>query len=123
MASIIQTNTENRGNYLPLGKRTNIIGRSETLPMQILDDQVSRKHLKIRYEEGSGRHVVSDMGSHNGVFVNGRKIEQDRDLVEGDIIRIGSAELFYTDKDFDDAQNALNHYKKVGERAKPTMME
>ncbi len=123
MASILQTNTENQGNYLPLGKRTNIIGRSEALPMQILDDQVSRKHLKIRYEESTGRHLASDMSSHNGVFVNDQKIDQEIELKEGDILRIGSAELFYTDKDFDDAQNALNHYKKFGERAKPTMME
>ena len=123
MASIIQTNTEDQGSYLPLGKRTNVIGRSEALPMQILDDQISRKHLKIRFEESTGRHLASDMNSHNGVFVNDRKIEDEIELKEGDVLRIGSAELFYTDKDFDDAQNALNHYKKFGERAKPTMME
>ncbi len=123
MASIIQTNTEHKGNYLPLGKRTNVIGRSEALPMQILDDQISRKHLKIHFEEGTGRHVASDMNSRNGVFVNDRKIEQEIELKEGDVLRIGSAELFYTGKDFDDAQSALHHYKKVGERAKPTMME
>ena len=123
MASIIQTNTEEQGNYLPLGKRTNIIGRSEALPMQILDDQISRKHLKIRYEESTGRHLASDMSSHNGVFVNDRKIDQEIELKEGDVLRIGSAELFYTGKDFDDAKSALHHYKKVGERAKPTIVE
>ncbi len=123
MASIIQINTESRGNYLPLGKRTDIIGRSETVSMQVLDEQVSRKHLKIRFDESTGRHLASDMNSHNGVFVNDCKIEDEVELKEGDVIRIGSAELFYMEKDFDDAQSALHHYKKVGERVKPTMMK
>ena len=123
MASIIQSDTNTHGHYLPLGKRTSIIGRSEALPLQILDNQVSRKHLKIHYDESTGRHLASDMHSHNGVFVNGRKIEEQVELKEGDVIRIGSAGLLYTEKDFDDAQSALHHYKKVGERAKPTIME
>ena len=123
MASIIQSDTDTRGHYLPLGKRTSIIGRSEALPLQILDSQVSRKHLKIHYDEGTGQHLASDMHSRNGVFVNGRKIEEEVELAEGDVIRIGSAELWYTQKDFDDAQSALHHYKKVGERARPTIVE
>ena len=123
MASIIQVNTEDKGSYLPLGKRTNVIGRSEALPMQILDEQVSRKHLKVRFDENTGRHLASDMNSRNGVFLNNLKIEEEVELKEGDIIRIGGAELFYTDLDFDDAQSALHHYKKVGERAKPTMID
>ena len=121
MATIIQCNLDGQVNYLPLGKRTSVIGRSEALPLQVLDDQVSRKHLKIRYDDQAAAHLASDMGSRNGVFVNGRQIEQDIQLVEGDIIRIGSTELLYTSKDFDDAQSALHHYKKVGERGRPTL--
>ena len=121
MASIIQTSTENQENYLPLGRRINIIGRSETLNMQILDEQVSRKHLKIHYDQSTERHLASDMKSRHGVFVNGRKIEEETALQEGDIIRIGNTELFYTDEDFDDAKSALHHYKKRGERSTPTM--
>ena len=51
------------------------------------------------------------------------KIDQEVELKEGDVIRIGSAELFYMNQDFDDAQSALHHYKQVGERAKPTMID
>lgn len=121
MASIIQYNSEEQVNYLPLGKRTNVIGRSEALPLQVLDSQVSRKHLKISYDETTDTHLASDMQSRNGVFVNGQQIEQETQLVEGDVIRIGSTELLYTSKDFDDAQSALYHYKKVGERGRPTL--
>lgn len=122
MASIIQYNSEEQVDYLPLGKRTSVIGRSEALPLQVLDDQVSRKHLRIRYDEGTDTHLASDMGSRNGVFVNDRKIESEAQLVEGDIIRIGNSELLYTDSDFDDAESALHHFKKAGERSRPTMV-
>lgn len=122
MASIIQWSTDNHGNYLPLGKRVNIIGCLESLPLQVLDEQVSRKHLRIRYNEGTQRHLASDMNSRNGVFVNGRKIQEETPLGEGDIIHIGNTELLYTDQDFDDTESALHYYKKVGERSKPTMV-
>ena len=49
MASIIIISGEQKGEYLPLGRRIDVIGRAESLPMQILDDMVSRKHLRIRY--------------------------------------------------------------------------
>ena len=123
MASIIYSTVDKQGRYLPLGRRINIIGRSEALSMQVLDDQVSRKHLKIRYEESTGQHLASDMNSHNGVSINGKKIGEETALKEGDLVRVGTTDLLFTETDFDDEQSALHHYKKVGERAKPTMME
>ncbi len=122
MASIIMSNSEEQAEYLPLGRRTSIIGRLESLPLQVLDDQVSRKHLRVRFDESSGRYLAGDMDSRNGVSVNGRKIEGEAELQEGDIIRIGNTDLVFTEKDFDDAQSALHHYKKVGERSRPTIV-
>jgi len=121
MASVIQYNSDGQVDYLPLGKRTSIIGRSEALPLQVLDSQVSRKHLKIRYDESTETHLASDMDSRNGVFVNDRKVTAETQLADGDLIRIGSTELLYTGRDFDDAQSALHHFKKAGERSRPTM--
>lgn len=123
MASIILENADRKGNYLPLGKRISVIGRLESLPLQVLDDQVSRKHLRIRFEEASGHYLAADLNSRNGVFVNGRKIEEETQLREGDIMRIGNTELLFTEKDFDDAQSALHHFKKAGERSRQTMTE
>ena len=40
-----------------------------------------------------------------------------------DQIRIGETTLLFTDKDFDKRQSALEHYKKVGERQRPTRAE
>jgi len=123
MASIIVTSGEQKGEYLPLGRRTNVIGRAEALPMQILDDMVSRKHLRIRYDENTNEHNAEDMNSKHGVLINNKKITELTTLREGDQIRIGQTTLLYTEKDFDDSESALSHFKKAGERQRPTMIE
>ena len=123
MASIIVISGKQKGEYLPLGRRTNVIGRAEALPMQILDDMVSRKHLRIRYNEDTKEHFAEDMNSKHGVIINDRKITAQATLREGDQIRIGQTTLLFTEKDFDDRESALSHFKKVGERQRPTMIE
>jgi pSer/pThr/pTyr-binding forkhead associated (FHA) protein len=123
MASIIVTSGEQKGEYLPLGRRTNVIGRAEALPMQILDDMVSRKHLRIWYDEKTKEHSAEDMNSKHGVIINNKRITEITILREGDQIRIGQTMLLYTEKDFDDRESALSHFKKIGERQRPTMIE
>jgi pSer/pThr/pTyr-binding forkhead associated (FHA) protein len=123
MASIIVTSGEQKGEYLPLGRRTNVIGRAEALPIQILDDMVSRKHLRIRYDEDKNEHYAEDMNSKHGVLINNKKITGQIALKEGDQISIGQTTLLYTEKDFDDRESALSHFKKIGERQRPTMIE
>lgn len=123
MASIIVTSGEQKGEYLPLGRRINVIGRAEALPMQILDDMVSRKHLRIWYDENTKEHSAEDMNSKHGVIINNKKISEITTLREGDQIRIGQTILLYTEKDFDDRESALSHFKKIGERQRPTMIE
>jgi pSer/pThr/pTyr-binding forkhead associated (FHA) protein len=63
------------------------------------------------------------MSSKHGVFINRRKITGETVLREGDEILIGQTTLLFTDKDFDDRESALKHYKKVGEKAKTTRID
>ena len=123
MASIIVISGKQKGEYLPLGRRTNVIGRAEALPMQILDDKVSRKHLRIWYDQNTHQHYAEDMDSKHGVFINDRRISERIVLRERDQIRIGGTTILFTKKDFDDRESALAHYKKVGERQRPTVIE
>ena len=123
MASIIVISGEQKGEYLPLGRRINVIGRAESLPMQILDDMVSRKHLRIRYDEQTSEHSAEDMNSKHGVVINDRRLAAPTVLKEGDQIRIGQTYLLFTEKDFDDRASALEHYKKAGEGQRPTMIQ
>jgi pSer/pThr/pTyr-binding forkhead associated (FHA) protein len=67
-----------------------IIGRSSDLDMVLVEELVSRRHAKIEFKDG----VVSieDMGSTNGTFVNGEKVQR-ADLKEGDRVLIGTSIL------------------------------
>ena len=123
MASIIVTSGDKQGEYLPLGRRISVIGRAEALPLQVLDDLVSRKHLRIRFDEGTNTYSAEDMDSRHGVFINKRKIAELTALVDGDEILIGQTTLLFTEKDFDDRESALTHFKKAGERMRQTRME
>lgn len=120
MASLIITSGKQEGNYYPLGRRTNVIGRDEALPIQVLDQMVSRKHLQIRFDDKVGRYYAFDMKSRNGVYVNNKQIAGEVALSDGDVILIGLTTLVFADRDFKDKDSALLHYKKVGERMRVT---
>lgn len=89
MASIIMTSGAQKGEFLPLGRRTNVIGRAETIPLQVLDDLVSRKHLRISFDESADTYYAEDLNSKHGVFINNRRITDETALAEGDEILIG----------------------------------
>lgn len=116
MGSIIVTSGKQKGEYLPLGKRTSVIGRDEALPLQLLDALVSRKHLRIWFEKATGRYYAEDLQSKHGVFINGRRITDDVALTDGDEILIGDTMLLYTDEELDSRESALSHFKKRGQR-------
>ncbi|MCZ6542395.1 MAG: FHA domain-containing protein, partial [Planctomycetota bacterium] len=112
----------NEGDYYPLGKRTMVAGRDEAVPIQIVDELVSRKHLQIRLEQSDGRYRALDMKSANGVFVNGRQIASETVLEDGDMIQIGNSKLMFTNQDFPDRESAMAHYHQQGERGKSTLI-
>jgi hypothetical protein len=54
------------------------------------------------------------------VYINDKRIAAKTLLAEGDMIMIGTTVLMFTQKDFDDKDSALTHYKKVGEQMRLT---
>jgi len=123
MASVIILDGPQKDSYYPLGRRTNVIGRDEALMIQILDERISRKHLQISYDKDKDEYIAIDMSSKHGVRINGNKIKDETRLVDGDYITIGTTTLWFTVNDFPDRDSALSHYKKVGERSRPTYIE
>src|SRR5207302_1888593 len=61
------------GKRLVVGPAGATIGRSRQCDVVLTDPNVSRKHAEIRPRGGSW--VVTDLGSTNGVTLNGRRIE------------------------------------------------
>jgi len=122
MASIIIVSGPNAGDYYPLGKRPMVVGRDEACPAQVVDELVSRKHVQIRLDEKRMLFFALDMKSANGVFVNGRKIESETELADGDMLEVGKSKIMFTNADFKDRESAMSHYHKRGERGKSTLV-
>ena len=120
MASIIVVSGNQQGEYLPLGRRISVIGRGESISLQILDDLVSRKHLRIYFNQTTSRYYAENMKSKHGVFINNCRITTETVLFDGDKILIGNTTLLFTENDFNDRESALCHYKKAGERKRET---
>ena len=73
-----------------------IIGREEDCDIVLPSRQVSRNHARIR--RSGGRHILEDLGSKNGTFVNGRELTEPYTLQDGDEIQIAlSFKLFFVD--------------------------
>jgi transcriptional regulator with PAS, ATPase and Fis domain len=51
-----------------------VIGRGDDCDIVIDDRRASRRHAEVRFEAGAW--VVADLGSHNGTFVDGARLEQ-----------------------------------------------
>ena len=68
------------------------IGRLPTNQVHLPGDKISRRHALIAQE--NGRYFISDLGSRNGVIVNGRATER-AELNSGDRIEIGNALLLF----------------------------
>jgi len=80
-----------QGGEFPLLERQEIvIGRSSDLDMVLVEEMVSRRHARILLEDGVIN--IEDLGSTNGTFVNGEKIQKGV-LKEGDRILIGTSIL------------------------------
>lgn len=120
MASIVIMSGDRRGDRYPLGRRTTVVGRAESLPIQVLDDRISRKHMQIHFEATTCCYRITDMASRNGVFLNGIRIERETVLADGDRIRIGDTLLLFSERQDIQDTVALHRFKKAGERDRRT---
>jgi len=86
-ALLTMLNGLNAGQAFRLDKSETIIGRAKDAAVRVEDVGISRQHARIvRTQEG--RFVLEDLGSTNGVFVNGEKVNR-ADLTTSDRIQIG----------------------------------
>ncbi len=66
------------------------IGRADDNDVVVADLSVSRWHAELRRVPGGG-FQLTDLGSHNGTFVNGQRLEGSVAVTEADVIVIGLA--------------------------------
>jgi DNA-binding NtrC family response regulator len=66
--------------------------RGGRVDVRIDDATLSREHMRAAWDPGRRCFAVEDMGSRNGVFVNGRKVSGER-VRASDLVRIGDTLL------------------------------
>jgi DNA-binding NtrC family response regulator len=71
-----------------------IIGRSAEGGLQLIDDKVSREHCALE-PIGPAGHVLRDLGSRNGTWLNGQLLKETTRLRPGDHISVGESVLVY----------------------------
>jgi predicted component of type VI protein secretion system len=76
---------------IKLGDGVTTVGRHDDCQLRIKSSQVSRKHCEIF--EKKGLLLVKDLGSSNGTYVNGKRIQEQRVLEPGDELTIGQVKL------------------------------
>jgi DNA-binding winged helix-turn-helix (wHTH) protein len=76
-----------------LGPGENLFGRDEDAVVWIDDALVSRRHARIVVDEAGA--VLEDLGSKNGTYLRGKRIEAPRKLADEDQLRIGPASMIF----------------------------
>ena len=73
-----------------------VLGRGTDADLRIDDPGVSRRHLEIRIAQtpAGTRASVHDLGSTNGILVNGRRTTE-AGLVDGSVIRAGNTTMTF----------------------------
>jgi len=66
--------------------RLNVVGRDDGCHAVLVGSEISRRHAEFRID--GPLVAVRDLGSRNGVFVNGARV-QDAPVMPGDVVRCG----------------------------------
>jgi hypothetical protein len=78
------------GSAQPIGHSPLVIGRLPECGVVLSDTNVSRRHAQVALDDGDV--VVTDLGSTNGTFLNGRRVTR-ATVRPGDELTIGASRL------------------------------
>jgi len=84
---------EERGSFFEVGEQEKAIGRMAPCEIVIQDKEISRRHCTVRLQ--GGVMTVTDLGSTNGTYLNGQRIEGSVNVPVGGVLQIGRAVLKY----------------------------
>lgn len=74
--------------HVPIHNTPFTIGRRSNLPLTLPCESVSKEHAEI--SERDGQLYVRDLGSTNGTYINGERVEEESPIAEGDIIQFAT---------------------------------
>jgi DNA segregation ATPase FtsK/SpoIIIE, S-DNA-T family len=81
------------GRRVPLRNGPVTVGRDDDCDLVLLDDGVSRRHVQVAPAASGLRATVTDLGSVNGTWVEGKRIERETELSPEELFEAGDAAL------------------------------
>lgn len=88
---LVEVAGEESGKIFCLSQGSYVIGRAPQCDLQLDADGVSRRHCQLT--QTSQGYDIRDLGSRNGIFINGFQVEKQQ-LKEGDKISLGPRAVF-----------------------------
>ncbi|MFN0063449.1 MAG: FHA domain-containing protein [Myxococcaceae bacterium] len=88
---LIIEDDEGRKTVVPFAQGEITIGREDGNTVRLTERNVSRRHARLRL--GNGHVLVEDLGSANGILVNGDRISGNARLTDRDLLEIGDYDL------------------------------
>jgi pSer/pThr/pTyr-binding forkhead associated (FHA) protein len=89
---VVHSQVLKAGEEFDLDSNPLTVGRGTQNDVSIDGDEfASARHVRV--EPRRDGVWVSDVGSTNGTYVNGVRIDRPRKLVQGDVVRVGETEL------------------------------
>ena len=82
------------GSSVPLTGNTITLGRSASNTVVLDDEFVSSHHARVYTDPVTGKWAVEDLGSTNGMYVEGHHVEA-ATLLDGNTITIGRTRILY----------------------------
>jgi predicted component of type VI protein secretion system len=81
------------GKRMLVGPHGAVLGRSRDCDIVLSATDVSRRHAEISPTDAGWK--ITDLGSTNGVRVNGRTVKSSQTLHDRDVIELGSVEAIF----------------------------
>lgn len=92
MAYLVIERGNDQGKRIPVNRFPFEIGRDSTLALILNDEEISRRHCRIKCRGET--YVIEDLESKNGTYVNGHRTVNST-IVNGDKILVGHTELLF----------------------------
>ncbi len=91
MYKLVISDDEGHTTVVPLLRDEITIGRQDGNSIRLTERNVSRSHARLLKRNEA--YIIEDLGSYNGVIVNGERIDEKAELAAGDQLGIGDYDL------------------------------
>src|SRR4051812_25606958 len=91
LSLVVLTPGKQEGKSLPIGLAQFLIGRDQQCQLRPASPLISKRHCALIQRDGKA--FVRDFGSTNGTYVNDDRVEGERELNNGDELKIGPIQL------------------------------